>query len=685
MTRTLFVHHVAIMLCVLALSACADSGAEADMEATTNNTTPDDTDPEDMGCMPQACTELGDVCGMQDDGCGAVIDCGACSCDPADPVGSCPSAPCQVATGCVEAGGECTYGPVVCAGLSCTCPEGADCSAMPARCGLDGGNVCPAIACDPAPMTVDGKTVFGNMCVPSVGRSCDPPEGVCALASCEGSSCAIDSCGTCGLGGFECAADQAAACVDAPLAGILDEATAECDDTSLSSTFLFVDANVGVDEGDSGSRTKPFRSIRAAYNALDTRSAKAIVVAGSPTFSDVPSWERAVSILGGYVNIGGSFERDLSQRPTFASVASSEANADTFGMIVRNVGNTPTVFHHIAIQAEHALGANTSSHGMLIADAPAFVLDDVEVTAGDGAAGINGADGGDGRSGKNGGRAATGNSLGNGAGGTNSSCAGANGGAGGVGGNGNDLGQNGANSAGGTPGGAGGASGQPGKNGANGLRLFPGLLVGAGAQAQGAVDAKRERWVFTDPAKDGADGFDGNGAGGGGGAGGLQITVPFGNPIRQRGGAAGGGGAGGCGGERGRAGTSGGASIGVMAIRSNGLTVRNSIITTGDGGNGGSGGSGGAGGAGGKGGNGAPGQFPTLGGRGGNGQGGQSGTRGGGGAGGPSLGLACDGPTRATIDTTTTVKTGSGGAGGQSGGSTERGASGEVAENQNCD
>jgi hypothetical protein len=95
----------------------------------------------------------------------------------------------------------------------------------------------------------------------------------------------------------------------------------------------------------------------------------------------------------------------------------------------------------------------------------------------------------------------------------------------------------------------------------------------------------------------------------------------------------------------------GGASIGVLAIRS-ALTLSGITIVTGGGGAGGAGGTGGNGGMGGMGGvggNASPAEIGT-GGRGGDGRRGGSGGAGGGGGGGPSIGVWVEGMGRPMID-----------------------------------
>ena len=186
-----------------------------------------------------------------------------------------------------------------------------------------------------------------------------------------------------------------------------------------------------------------------------------------------------------------------------------------------------------------------------------------------------------------------------------------------------------------------GTSGNDGSTGADGNG-------GNGAASTGGIDMATWRWKLTE-ATDGTDGTNGSGGGGGGAGGGVDYNRCSSPDLF--GGSGGGGGAGGCLGTRATAGTSGGASIGILVLFTTAPTgsgdlpvIQNNEIILGaggDGGNGGAGGSGGAGGGGGKGGiaDGALHHSVAGGGDGGSGGRGGHGGGGGGGAGGAAYGL----------------------------------------------
>jgi len=138
--------------------------------------------------------------------------------------------------------------------------------------------------------------------------------------------------------------------------------------------------------------------------------------------------------------------------------------------------------------------------------------------------------------------------------------------------------------------------------------------------------------------QDGGNGRPGQGGGGGGASRGpLYYECGAGQP--QAGASGGSGGSGGCGGKGGKGGGYGGASIGLISL-SDDVTVRATIITTGDGGDGGRGGLWQGGGQGGQGALGGVGVGSSVGACGG-GRGGQGGNggHGGGGLGGVTLGI----------------------------------------------
>jgi hypothetical protein len=165
-----------------------------------------------------------------------------------------------------------------------------------------------------------------------------------------------------------------------------------------------------------------------------------------------------------------------------------------------------------------------------------------------------------------------------------------------------------------------GSPGGDGLNGAAGLSL--GQITENGYQGANGSDG--------DP------GQPGSGGGGGGGRAGAQCS--------GKAGAAGGGGApGGCGGKGGGGGMAGGSSIGLLSVGAS-ITLKNTVITTGNGGLGGRGFAGQPGAIGGKGGVGGMGMGAAPAGcAGGAGGAGGHGGIGGGGRGGHSIGVAHDG------------------------------------------
>ncbi|MBN2671285.1 MAG: hypothetical protein JXX29_06415 [Deltaproteobacteria bacterium] len=158
----------------------------------------------------------------------------------------------------------------------------------------------------------------------------------------------------------------------------------------------------------------------------------------------------------------------------------------------------------------------------------------------------------------------------------------------------------------------------------------------------------------------GEDGSPGSGGGGGGGGGSAKIEwvdsyCEYSDGI---GGSGGGGGAGGCGGSGGAAGQSGGPSVALVIVYTNGAsvfaapTIQDSVFISGNGGHGGDGGNGGSGGEGGSGGSGGaltPSEISSVsvsatssGGNGGLGGTGGNGGSGGGGCGGSVVGIWLD-------------------------------------------
>lgn len=167
-------------------------------------------------CVPDTCAKLGYGCGLAGDGCGGVLDCGACAaqeiCGGATPF-QCAK-PCA-AKSCVEQDVFCGKAGDGCGGvLSCgTCPPGELCgSGGPSRCGAP--HACAPTTCAVAAVKcgriADGcgrlldcgtclasETCSGGVCVPKV---CPPRTCVSVNADCGpvGDGCGgLLDCGAC--------------------------------------------------------------------------------------------------------------------------------------------------------------------------------------------------------------------------------------------------------------------------------------------------------------------------------------------------------------------------------------------------------------------------------------------------------------------------------------------------------
>jgi hypothetical protein len=203
--------------------------------------------------------------------------------------------------------------------------------------------------------------------------------------------------------------------------------------------------------------------------------------------------------------------------------------------------------------------------------------------------------------------------------------------------------------------------------------VTPSLSGGPGQRGQGhGVIDSTGRWVPDGAGRPGEHGVNGGGGGGGGG-----VEYLFYNDLEWFAGPTGGsGGSGGCGGEGGEGGGAGGASIGALIVGAAPTLIALEVVSAsgGAGAPGGEGGVGGVGGAGGPGtdelevyaswGNGALVQLMSShasGGHGGHGGRGADGGVGGSGAGGASVGVWCVGAGEVDLDATL-ITTGHGGA-----------------------
>ncbi len=630
----------------------------------------------DMGmdmCTPNQCAP--DQCGMIDDGCGGMVDCGVCTCTPQNFATFCPTMPCMEATGC-DANNECEYAPISCNAMECACEAtGGNCAEDELRyCRPQGGaRVCPADACDPSPsMDNEGNVVFANTCVQPQAATCDYVN-ICIQGQCNGVMCDPAPCGQCNLGHWDCEsqANQVPFCFDIPASATAADAV-NCNDQTAQSTFIYVDHDNGVDNTGSGSRAAPFETLGAAITAAQTRGATGVIVKSGYTNSSRLLVPNGISIYSGF-NGTPNWEYDggtMTQMPV----------NDTISVEARDI-DVRTVLHNIDIRVGNG-GQAENVVGVWAINAPALVLDGVTVDTGNGGNGVSGRFGSNGNNGGNGG---AGQTLSPGGPGQNSACSSAAGGQGGLGGPpGNTPGQPGQPSPAGLLGGNGGgpgAQGQPGRSASGNLDGNDGNNGSYGYTF--TADFNLEN---TGTGATGTAGSNGAGGSGGGGGGGRLFSL-LGNNILVAGGGGGGGGAGGCAGTPGEGGGPGGSAIALFVVNSSGLTVRNSEFSAGNGGSGGRGGLGGNGGNGGlPGAQGPPGSNgPAVGGPGGiggTGQDGGDGGSGGGGAGGDSVVIQCHMGNLVVDDPTVTLNAGNGGSGGVSDNTGEGGRSFEFRDCQ---
>jgi hypothetical protein len=393
------------LLCSLLVSGCNISDP---LEGSNQNNRPTmrpdqgqldmpaelDMNMEEMLCAPSV--TCADRCGMVDDGCGVMLDCGACGCTDQNFADFCESKPCQKATGCAE-DGSCAYEPVVCGGQICRCADGSDeCEQQQRRCaGEDGSLTCPATFCDPAPMMVAGKVVYENTCTTQDTTPMGEVQTCSSLATCQLGTCAADTCvpnlgcGVCDLGSFDCS-DGQVACADLVLPGGLELAQVQCNSDQLDSTFVFVDGEGGENVISAGSRTRPFESFGYAIQQALVRGSRGVIVAGSPTVTRVIGSVELInglSVYGGFRREGALWTRDRTQRPIIEGRAPRRATPSV-GLFATDI-TEPTVLSGVRIVALTA-PESESVYGLVARNAPALVLHDVTIEAQDAAAGRDG-------------------------------------------------------------------------------------------------------------------------------------------------------------------------------------------------------------------------------------------------------------------------------------------------------
>jgi hypothetical protein len=655
---------------------------EADMEPDVapdpcETCTDDEVCFEDACCTPKTPDTCGtDECGMVDDGCGGMVDCGACTCTDTNFETFCPSMPCAVATGCDE-NAECVYAPTECGGQACDCPDD-NCDDTSLRdCRDAGALTCPAFHCDPSPSTDnDGNTVYANVCVEPDGAICDFTN-LCVQGACSGNTCEEADCGICNLGYWDCRLDELTpTCFDIP-APLDDASQINCNDNSAQSTFIYVDHVSGADAQGAGSRAQPFASLAAAMTAAENRGAKGIIIRDGLTITDRLVVKNGISLYGGFT---GAPDWKLTPAGVLNVNVSAPVGQGNIVAVQAHDITDRTVLFRVRVQSANATESGASSYGIHAMNAAGLVLEQSQVRAGNGALGTGGTNGANGRNGSPGapGIIGTNNDVFNGgAPGVNPDCPTANGGLGGRGGFGINIpGTRGSNAAAGASGGNGGSPGQNGQNGQS--QLIFNLPGSNGAGGVATYSVTNGFWYNDGDGANGDNGLNGRGGGGGGGGGsGFSVTG-----IRN-GGGGGGGASGGCAGSAGTRGLAGGGSFGIFAIDSTGLEVINSIVESGRGGNGGRGGTGGDGGASATGGALGPGSNGSgNGGRGGNSTAGSSGGHGGGGAGGITVAIYCEN-SQITPGAESILTTGARGEGGVSAG--QDGDPGFAAETQGCE
>jgi hypothetical protein len=162
-------------------------------------------------CTATTCAEVGVPCGPLADGCGATLDCGACTCDPTCAVcftcqdqgpntpGTCVVDPTQQGDPCGSGNKVCLPdGTCACIPLT-ECPASKECGTFPDGCG--GEVSCPDTCKNPTPVCSDD-----NICVP-----CESSEECGDAAICVGGLCA--ACDVCKSG--SCAFTSVQAAIDA--------------------------------------------------------------------------------------------------------------------------------------------------------------------------------------------------------------------------------------------------------------------------------------------------------------------------------------------------------------------------------------------------------------------------------------------------------------------------------------
>jgi hypothetical protein len=432
-----------------------------------------------------------------------------------------------------------------------------------------------------------------------------------------------------------------------------------------SNTYgVFVSNEHGDDASGDGTKEAPYKSIT---KGLSSAAGKKVFVCLGPSgdYTDALSFDSAegISIYGGFEC--ESWEYSATRKAGIKP-------AKNIGLRINKSKNL--TFENLRITAADATGSgyDASSYGAFVTDSQAITFRRVELTAGKGAKGADGAAGGRGMNGAEAGAPQNGQAgecLGDNTqdgvpGKWPAILCGSKGGNGGPG----LLATDGASGTSGIPetnvtppdfknfGSGTGVVGVPGGLGGDGSPGNDGAL-GTAAPMLGTFNAMG---YVGGNGKVGSNGFPGQGGGGGGASKGTASC---------RGASGGAGGMGGCGGSAGSGGLGGGASVGLMSWSSE-VQLESSAISSGAGGDGGKGGAGGGGGTGAVGGIGGQpdaGNNVARGGAGGAGGNGGIGGSGSGGTGGASYGLVYRGTKPVFTEPDTKLTAGPGGAAGPGG------------------
>ncbi|HYO72230.1 MAG TPA: PE-PGRS family protein [Archangium sp.] len=441
---------------------------------------------------------------------------------------------------------------------------------------------------------------------------------------------------------------------------------ANCDEVDgTPGNAIFVDPN-GQDSN-AGTPEAPLKRLSVALR-LAASQGKAIYLAQGTYDEEDLRMEQPVSIYGGYSGMASGWKRGREY-------VTRIGGKSTTGFTVSGLMDADVTIQRVHIGSAASTVPGTPSIGLRVMDSSGVRLSHVEVEAGAGAPGQDGASPGPNpQGGADGGMGLDGTAGTPSGGARGASSCGAGSHAGGMGGVGGTFGAAPATGTAGEPGptDGGGTGGNPGTNKFDypcdaGLCVCEGQNGGEGLPGEGGTRGKDgspgdgtgvlegNTWV----AKSGTDGETGTvGKGGGGGGGGGYCEAPT---VQCRGGGGGGGGAGGCPGLGAKGGQGGGASIAMLLIRGH-VEMQSCTLKTGGGGKGGAGGTGGAGSVGGPGGTGGKGdskQYTSgtdtyraisgAGGKGGKGGDGGPGGHGGNGGGGPSVGVWCDSPESSSV------------------------------------